>query len=179
MRAPGRHPGSVVLWYPVTATVRRFVACVNAQRTGSKRRGSSRVTVGAGFSPRGGPRRVGGTTDGQPRKGVMGTDLLDSPIVVVARLFIRPGKEAEFRQFETDAARIMRSYGGRIDRVIRPIVPATEGPLPHEIHIVSFPSLERFDAYRGDRDLAGLAHLRQSAISRADVTIGVEGAPYA
>ena len=103
---------------------------------------------------------------------------MDSAVVLVVHLFIRPGREVAFREFETEAARVMQRYGGRIDRVIRPTVPAGEGPLPHEIHIVSFPSLEQFEAYREDQYLAELAPLRQSAIARTEVTMGEEGEPY-
>jgi uncharacterized protein (DUF1330 family) len=99
-------------------------------------------------------------------------------IVMVVCLFVHLGREDEFRQFETAAARIMRRYGGRIDRVIRPVAALHGGALPHEIHIVSFPSMERFEAYRGDAELAGLAALRQSAVARTEITVGEEGEPY-
>lgn len=101
-----------------------------------------------------------------------------SAVVLVVNLFIRPGQEVAFRGFETEAARVMQRHGGRIDRVIRPSGPAGEDPLPHEIHIVSFPNLERFEAYREDQHLAKLASLRESAIARTEVTIGEEGDPY-
>lgn len=80
---------------------------------------------------------------------------MDSAIVLVLYLFIRPEREVAFREFETEAARIMRRYGVKIDKVIHPTVPARDDPLPHEIQIVSFPSLERF--LRGPRvEIAGL-----------------------
>ena len=34
------------------------------------------------------------------------------PIVLVVSLFTHPGRALEFRQFETEAARIMGKYGG-------------------------------------------------------------------
>jgi uncharacterized protein (DUF1330 family) len=101
-----------------------------------------------------------------------------SAIFVVASLFIHPGQEAEFHQFETEAARVMQKYGGRIERVIRPTISTSSASLPHEIHIVAFPSLERFEAYRNDPDLAKLAPLRQSAIARTETLIGEEGESY-
>jgi antibiotic biosynthesis monooxygenase (ABM) superfamily enzyme len=99
-------------------------------------------------------------------------------LILVVSLFIHAGREAEFRQFETEAARIMKKYEGRIERVIRPTTPAPSDAVPYEIHIVSFPSLERFEAYRGDADLTGLAPLRQAAIARTEVIMGKEGEPY-
>ncbi|MBI3245739.1 MAG: NIPSNAP family protein [Deltaproteobacteria bacterium] len=103
---------------------------------------------------------------------------MDSRIILVASLFIHPGHEAEFRQFETEAARIMRKYGGRIERVIRPHASVPLGSSPHEIHIVSFPSMAQFEAYRKDGDLAKCTPLRQSAIARTEIIIGEEGEPY-
>ncbi len=108
---------------------------------------------------------------------------MNSPILLLVRLFIHPGREAEFRQFETAAARIMAGYGGRIERVIRPLTLLTSGsltdePLPHEIHLVSFPSMAQFEAYRKDETLAELAPLRQVAIVRTEITLGEEGEAY-
>jgi uncharacterized protein (DUF1330 family) len=105
------------------------------------------------------------------------TNLMESAVVLVVRLFIRPGREVAFREFEIEAARVMQRYGGRIDRVIR-ASRQEKTLLPHEIHILSFPSLERFEAYREDQHLAKLESLRQSAIARTEVTMGEEGEPY-
>ncbi|MCC7264640.1 MAG: DUF1330 domain-containing protein [Candidatus Latescibacteria bacterium] len=99
-------------------------------------------------------------------------------MLLLARLFIHPGQEEAFRQFETVAARIMARHGGRIERVIRPLSALPESPLPHEIHLVSFPSQEHFAAYRADAELAALAPLRQQAIARTELVIGVEGEPW-
>lgn len=97
-------------------------------------------------------------------------------IVLLAKLFVHPGRIAEFRRFETEAARIMRRHGGRIERVIRPTGPGDD--LPHEIHVVSFTSAAGFEAYRADPELAGLGALRASAIARTEVTMGTAGDPY-
>jgi uncharacterized protein (DUF1330 family) len=103
---------------------------------------------------------------------------MSSEIIVVVSLFIHPGREVEFRQFETEAARIMQKYRGCIERVIRPTVSVPAEPPPHEIHFVSFPSMERFEAYRKDDSLTKLAPLRQAAITRTAIIIGEEGEPY-
>jgi len=103
---------------------------------------------------------------------------MSSRVLLVASLFIHPGREVEFRQFETEAARIMKKYEARIEHVIRPIASMQPNPSPYEIHIVSFPNMERFEAYRADSDLAALAPLRQSAIARTEIVFGEEGAPY-
>jgi uncharacterized protein (DUF1330 family) len=103
---------------------------------------------------------------------------MSSRIIVIASLFIHPGREVEFRHFETAAAHVMKKYGGKMERVIRPTVSPSTNILPHEIHVITFPSMERFEAYRADADLVQLAPLRQSAIARTEVIIGAEGEPY-
>jgi hypothetical protein len=102
----------------------------------------------------------------------------EQAIVLVVSLFVHPGREGEFHRFETEAARIMRRHGGRIDRVIRPTGPPPEASRPHEIHVVTFASAAAFEAYRADPELRVLGPLRESAIARTDVTICVEGEPY-
>ena len=102
----------------------------------------------------------------------------DRAIVLLVELFVHPGRVAEFRRFETEAARIMRRRCGRIERVIRPTDPARGDALPHEIHLVSFPSAAGLEAYRTDPKLRALAPLRESAIARTEVTVGTDGEPY-
>jgi hypothetical protein len=99
-------------------------------------------------------------------------------VVLLVQLFVHPGRAIELRRFETEAARIMRRHGGRIERVIRPVGPQVEAT-PHEIHVVSFASTAGFDAYRADPELLALAPLRESAIARTEVTVGVDGPLYA
>lgn len=103
---------------------------------------------------------------------------MNSGLILIVSLFIHPGRELEFRQFETEAAHIMKKYGGQITQVIRPTVSGQPDSSPYEIHIVSFLTLESFEAYRGDPDLATLAPLRQAAIARTEVIMGKEGEPY-
>jgi len=108
----------------------------------------------------------------------MATMDADRAIVLLVQLFIHPGRATELRRFETEAARIMRRHGGRIDRVIRPTDPARGDALPHEIHLVSFASAAGFEAYRADPELLALAPLRESAIARTEVTVGTDVEPY-
>jgi antibiotic biosynthesis monooxygenase (ABM) superfamily enzyme len=107
---------------------------------------------------------------------------MNSRIILVVQLFIHADREAEFRQFETETARIMSHYDGHVETVIRPLdcgqSSGQADALPYEVHLVSFPSLEQFEAYREDSDLATLATLRQSAIARTEILIGRAIAPY-
>jgi hypothetical protein len=102
----------------------------------------------------------------------------DRAIVLLVELFVHPGRVAEFRRFETEAARIMRRHGGQIDRVIHQTGAARGAVLPHEIHLVSFASAAGLEAYQADLELVALAPLRDSAIARTEVTVSVDGEPY-
>ena len=102
---------------------------------------------------------------------------MSSGILLVVNLYVEPGREAEFRTFETHAARIMRSHGGQIEKIIRPTLSLSGEPLPHEIHLVSFPSLEHLTAYRSDPILADFSGLRELAIKTTTIMIGEEIEP--
>ena len=87
---------------------------------------------------------------------------MPTKLTIVAALFINPGREAEFEQFETAAESIMRRYGGRLERRIG--FAGRKPDHPHEVHIVTFPDQQSFERYRTDADLQALAELRTRAI---------------
>ena len=90
---------------------------------------------------------------------------------IVAALFIHPGHEAEFEQFETAAESIMQRHGGHLERRIG-IPPGADQP--QEIHLVTFPDRESFDRYRNDADLLAMAELRTRAIRQTIAWVGSE-----
>jgi uncharacterized protein (DUF1330 family) len=94
-------------------------------------------------------------------------------LILVVSLQVHEGREAEFERFEAEAARIMRRYGGRIDRRIR-CLPTENDPQPFELHLVSFPDALSFERYRADPELAGLAALRATAIRQTTLWSGVD-----
>jgi uncharacterized protein (DUF1330 family) len=92
-------------------------------------------------------------------------------ITIVAALFIHPGREAEFEQFETAAESIMRRHGGGLERRIG-FAPSEDPSHPHEVHIVTFPDQQAFERYRADPDLQALADLRVRAIRQTTAWMG-------
>ena len=102
---------------------------------------------------------------------------MERPIYRVVSLWIRFGAVAEFEAYERNAARIMRKYGGAIEKVIR-TGQENSPEIPFEIHLVSFPSQEQFAAYRADLELVSLAADRESAILKTVVIPGVGGPAY-
>ncbi len=94
-------------------------------------------------------------------------------VTIVAALFVHPGHEAEFEQFETAAESIMRRYGGRLERRIR-FAASADPNQPDEIHLVTFPDQESFARYRADADLVALGDLRGRAIRQTLAWVGAD-----
>lgn len=92
-------------------------------------------------------------------------------VTLVVSLFIHARREADFEQFESAAAAIMRRHGGAIERRVGFAAHAVPGQ-PHEVHIVTFPDRRSFEQYRGDADLLALADLRARAIRDTIVWTG-------
>jgi uncharacterized protein (DUF1330 family) len=87
---------------------------------------------------------------------------------LTALLYIHPERRDDYERFEAEASRIMRRHGGRIERRLAAAA-LTDGDndVPDEVHLVTFPSRQSFEAYRIDPELAPLAELRARAIRRS------------
>jgi uncharacterized protein (DUF1330 family) len=96
---------------------------------------------------------------------------MEHSMVIVAALFIHPGREREFEQFETAAESIMHRHRGRLERRIG-FPPTANAEQPHEVHILTFPDEASFARYRADADLQALAELRTRAIRHTTIWIG-------
>jgi uncharacterized protein (DUF1330 family) len=96
---------------------------------------------------------------------------VEKPLVIVAALFVHPGHEKEFEQFETAAESIMHRHGGRLERRIA-VASRANPDQPHEVHIVTFPDEASFARYRADADLQTLAELRTRAIRQTTIWMG-------
>ena len=86
-------------------------------------------------------------------------------MIVVAILTI--GDRAAFDAFEARAQAVMARHGAAIERAI-----AIQGPPAREVHVVSFPSDDAWQAYRADPDLVDLAPLRAKAITATEILVG-------
>lgn len=95
-------------------------------------------------------------------------------ITIVALLTIRD--EEAFELFETEAAEIMKSHGGRIDSAFRPN--KTESSAVDEVHVLKFPDLDAFERYKTDEKLQSLSALRESAINQTAVYISAQEIDY-
>jgi hypothetical protein len=98
-------------------------------------------------------------------------------LTLIAALYLHPGREAELVKFETAAAEIMQRHGGTIERRIG-VAHGSDGNLPYEVHILSFPDERSFEEYRTDPDLEALRDLRALAIRETVLWFGTELPAY-
>jgi len=89
---------------------------------------------------------------------------------LIVLLHVDPGHKDDFERFEAEASRIMARHGGRIERrMATSELSGIDGDVPYEVHLVTFPSPESFEAYRLDPELTPLAELRSRAIRRTTI----------
>jgi uncharacterized protein (DUF1330 family) len=82
-------------------------------------------------------------------------------------MYVNAERRADYEQFEREASRIMARHGGRIERRVATLPEAKATcDAPDEVHLVTFPSVESFEAYRTDPALTELGELRARAIRR-------------
>ena len=84
-----------------------------------------------------------------------------------------------FEEYERKAARIMKRYGGFIERTVRPSALDAASDQPFEVHLVRFPSDEMFERYRTDLELKALSAERDAVITKTLILTGSQGPAYA
>ena len=102
---------------------------------------------------------------------------MTSPTLLVVSLWIREGRVAEFEAYERKAARVMKRYGGMVERAVR-IESGNTSELPYEVHLVSFPSQPMFDAYRASAETKALSNERDAVIAKTVILAGLSGPAY-
>lgn len=88
-------------------------------------------------------------------------------IYLTQLIFVKPGKEAIFHQFEELAIPLLSQYNGRILYRIRPekeqFVTAS-GEIPYEVHFLSFDSQQDFEAFMQDDSRLAYIHLKEESV---------------
>ena len=101
------------------------------------------------------------------------------PLYILVRLWIRRGLETEFEAYEHKVSRIMVRYGGVIERAIRTSGASDDrSDEPFEVHVLTFPSRDRYDAYREDAERQSLSDERARIITHTDSLVGMPGPTY-
>jgi uncharacterized protein (DUF1330 family) len=78
--------------------------------------------------------------------------------------------------FESKAVQLMNSHGGRIVRAFE--TQKNEDDTGQEIHLLEFPDIASFDAYRSNPALLEFAELRNKAIKSTTVVISTVQKEY-
>ena len=96
-------------------------------------------------------------------------------ITLTQLVYINPGEEATFEEFESHALPLIERHNGRLLLRIRP----GEGSLiagnweqPDEIHLVEFDEEADFHAFMVDEERRKYLHLREKAIRTAIILQG-------
>jgi uncharacterized protein (DUF1330 family) len=88
-------------------------------------------------------------------------------------IYIHPGAEKIFDEFEAVAIPLIAKYGGTLMLRIRPepaaIIEASDDP-PYEVHLVEFPTESAFLQFMKDEERKRFLHLKEQAI-RSSVLI--------
>lgn len=91
-------------------------------------------------------------------------------IYITQLIYIQPGQEAVFHQFEEVAIPIIAKYNGRLLLRLRPaeaeVIEATID-LPYELHLVSFASDRDFENFMRDEERKQFLHLKEQSIRTA------------
>jgi len=94
--------------------------------------------------------------------------------LVAVTLYVRRGREGEFRDFEDKALAIGARHGCEVVRAARLSSEACDSEAPYEFHLLSFPSEAAFSAFRADPDSRSLDEERARVITKVEVVAGVE-----
>lgn len=88
-------------------------------------------------------------------------------IYLTQLIYIYPGQEAVFDEFEAVAIPIITHYNGQLEFRIRPgedAIIEAEGEVPYEVHLVSFPTDADFQQFLQDEKRKQFLHLKEQAI---------------
>lgn len=105
--------------------------------------------------------------------------VVTSPTFLVVSLWIREGRIAGFEAYEQKTSRIMKRYGGVVERTVRVSEPGTASGQPFEVHVVCFPSQAMCEAYRTDAEVKALSSEREAVIMKTVVLEGTLVPTYA
>ena len=96
-------------------------------------------------------------------------------VVITQLVYIYPGKERMFDEFEAVAIPLIGKHGGELLLRLRPTpanVVAGSIDLPYEIHLVRFPSDEALASFTADPERQGLLHLKNDSVQSLIVVRG-------
>ena len=91
-------------------------------------------------------------------------------------VFVRPGREEAFHEFEDHVLPVLAMYGGQLLlrwRYTPGVVIDTAVGNPYEIHLIAFPTADDFRSYANNDIRKTCLHLKDSAVERVMLIEGV------
>ena len=91
-------------------------------------------------------------------------------IFITQLIYIRPGKEESFHEFEDMAIPLIAKYNGKLLLRIRPAdadVIERNMEAPYEVHLVQFPSEEDIENFMHDDSRTKFLHLKEDSVQSA------------
>ena len=88
-------------------------------------------------------------------------------IYITQLIYLKPGKEEVFDEFEAVAIPLIYKYDGVLLFRIRPEksnVIAADERVPYEIHLVKFPGEDNFHMFMKDEERKNFLHLKEQSI---------------
>jgi uncharacterized protein (DUF1330 family) len=88
-------------------------------------------------------------------------------VYITQLIYLNPGEEAAFNEFEAHAIPIIARYGGSFMLRVRPTsetVIEAGIEVPYEIHLVSFPSVGAFEDFKKDEERKAFLHLKEKSV---------------
>ena len=98
-------------------------------------------------------------------------------IYVTQLIYIVPGQEKTFDEFEGVAIPIISKYNGRMLFRVRPADNAFiehSSDKPYEIHLVEFDSQQDFDNFKKDEERKKFLHLKEQSIRSSTMIQGTK-----
>lgn len=88
-------------------------------------------------------------------------------IVLTQLMYVHPGKEAEFQEFEAKVLPLLSRHGGELLLRLRPppeSFVAGSHEVPYEVHLVSFETEEGLAGYSSDDERQHFLHLKNGSV---------------
>ena len=92
-------------------------------------------------------------------------------------IYIKPGREQLFHQFEDLAIPLIARYNGELLLRLRPTgdqIIEKNMPVPYEVHLVSFPTEKDFENFMNDPGRKRFLHLKEDPIQSSMLIKGVK-----
>ena len=98
-------------------------------------------------------------------------------IYITQLVYIKPGQEKAFDEFESVAIPIIARYNGELQLRLRPDKDALLAgtiPPPYEVHLVSFATDDDFENFKQDEERKKYLHLKEQSILSVVLIKGIQ-----